>query len=129
MRAIYLRDRIRRIGAWLERPPSVVFERTWTGAPELESVPAALFSFLRSRDRVHEALVTAANATHETAAIGAMTGTLAGAWLGAERLREQVPEWWARVERRDELREVADRLMGKSADLAEREEPPVTPFG
>jgi ADP-ribosylglycohydrolase len=129
VRVIYLRDRIRRIESWLARPPGTVFERIWTGPPALESVPAAFFCFLRKPDRADEALLTAANATHETAAIGAMTGLLAGAWLGAERLQDQIPGWWASVARRSELLDLADRLMDKSADLAEAEEPPLTPLG
>jgi len=129
VRTIYLRDRIRRIETWLDRKPETVFDRIWTGSFALESVPAAIFCFLRAPDRPEDALLTAANASHEVAAIGAMTGSLVGAWVGADQLREELPQWWAAVERLDELLALSDVLVDTSADLAEGEEPPLTLLG
>ena len=129
VRTIYLRDRIRRIEAWLDRTPDGVFDRIWTGDFALESVPAAIFCFLRAPDRPREALLTAANASHDTAAIGAITGNLVGSWLGADRLREELPRWWADVELRDQISALSDLLLDTSADLAEGEDPPLTLLG
>jgi ADP-ribosylglycohydrolase len=129
VRKIFLRDRLRRIESWLGREPVAVFERTWTGAAALESVPAAIYCFLRTPERPIEALRTAANATHETAAIGAMTGTLAGAWLGADRIRADLPSWWAIIERRDELLALADELVDTALDLSGSEPPPHSLLG
>jgi ADP-ribosylglycohydrolase len=129
VRSIYLRDRIRRIETWLERTPEAVFDRIWTGDFALESVPAAIYCFLRAPDRPRDALLTAANASHETAAIGSITGNLVGAWVGADRLRDELPGWWASVERLDELLALSDLLVDTSADLAEGEEPPLSPLG
>jgi ADP-ribosylglycohydrolase len=129
IRTIYLRDRIRRIETWLDRKPEVVFDRIWTGSFALESVPAAIFCFLRAPDRPKDVLLTAANASHEVAAIGAITGNLVGAWVGADRLRDELPGWWASVERLDELLALSDLLVDTSADLAEGEEPPISPLG
>lgn len=128
VREIYLRDRIRRIEGWLSRDPTEVVQRVWSGPPALESVPIALFAFLRSPDRVETSLKTAANATHETAAIGAMTGTLLGAWLGADRFRRDIPQWVDLTPRRTDLVELANGLVDTALDTADRERPP-TLFG
>jgi ADP-ribosylglycohydrolase len=129
VRSIYLRDRIRRIETWLDRTPEAVFDRVWTGDLALESVPAAIFCFLRTPDRPRDALLTAANASHETAAIGSITGNLVGAWVGADRLRDELPRWWAAAERLEELLALSDLLIDTSADLAEGEDPPLTLLG
>ncbi len=110
----YLRDRLRAIPRWLEWPPARVFERTWTGAFALESVPAAIYAFLRSPNDPRAVLLTAANAGHDSDTIAAMAGNLVGAWLGAKRMARAVPVWWSRVERREELEALAVRL----ADIA-----------
>jgi ADP-ribosylglycohydrolase len=129
VRTIYLRDRIRRIETWLDRTPDAVFDRIWTGDFALESVPAAIYCFLRAPDRPGDALLTAANASHATAALGSITGNLVGAWVGADRLRDEYPRWWAAVERLEELVAVSDLLVDASADLAEGEDPPLTLLG
>jgi ADP-ribosylglycohydrolase len=129
VRTIYLRDRIRRIETWLDRTPEAVFDRIWTGDFALESVPAALYCFLRAPDRPGDALLTAANASHATAGLGSITGNLVGAWVGADRLRDEFPRWWAAVERLEELLALSDLLVDASADLAEGEDPPLTLLG
>ena len=107
---LYLRDRLRAIPAWLDRDPVDVFGETWTGAFALESVPAAIFAFLRSPGDPRSVLLTGANASHDTDTIAAMAGNLVGAWLGAETLAAALPEWWDRIEQRDELVDLAAGL-------------------
>lgn len=108
--AEYLRDRIRRIPDHIGRSPADYFDEIWTGAFALESVPAAIFSFLRSPEDPRAVLLTAANSSHDTDTIASMAGNLIGAWLGAERLKGELPEWWGRVERRAELEEAGVQL-------------------
>jgi ADP-ribosylglycohydrolase len=107
---VYLRDRLREVPGWLDRDPADVFDESWTGAFALESVPAAMYAFLRSPGDPRAVLVTGANASHDTDTIAAMAGNLVGAWLGAEALAAALPEWWDRIERRDELAGLAGRL-------------------
>jgi hypothetical protein len=107
---LYLRDRLRAIPAWLDGDPVDVFGETWTGAFALESVPAAIFAFLRSPGDPRSVLLTGANASHDTDTIAAMAGNLVGAWLGAETLAAALPEWWDRIEQRDDLVDLAERL-------------------
>ncbi len=64
-------------------------------------------------------LLTAANAGHDSDTIASMAGNLVGAWLGASRLARAVPEWWSRVERREEIEALAVQL----ADTVTRPEP------
>jgi ADP-ribosylglycohydrolase len=108
----YLRDRLRELAGWLGRDPDDVFAESWTGAFALESVPAALYAFLRSPDDPRRVLLTAANASHDTDTIASMAGNLAGAWLGAARIARELPDWWARIEGRDGLLRLAEELAG-----------------
>ncbi len=107
---VFFRDRLRQIPGWLRRPPRAVFEETWTGAFALESVPAAIYAFLRSPDDPREVLVTAANASHDTDTIASMAGNLVGAWLGAERLAADLGDWLDRLEGRERLEDLGRRL-------------------
>jgi ADP-ribosylglycohydrolase len=116
--ALFLSDRLRAIPGWLRREPVDVFEETWTGAFALESVPAAIYAFLRSPDDPKQVLLTAANASHDTDTIAAMAGNLMGAWLGATRIAGAVPDWWAQVQRRDELESLGRELTDIAARRA-----------
>ena len=116
--AIYLGDRLREVPHWLRREPDDVFDEIWTGAFALESVPAAMYCFLRSPQDPKKVLLTAANASHDTDTIASMAGNLVGAWLGATRMAAAVPEWWSRIERRDEL----EALAGQLASIVTRRE-------
>ena len=60
--------------------------------------------------------------------ITAMTGTLLGAWQGAEALADQMRPWTAAIERRDELDALADSLVDTAMDLADAVPPPVSLF-
>ena len=107
---VYLRDRLRELPGWLDRDPADVFDETWTGAFALESVPAAIYAFLRSPGDPRSVLLTGANASHDTDTIASMAGNLVGAWLGADALAASLPEWWDRIERRNELATLAEGL-------------------
>ena len=119
---VYLTDRLRAIPRWLGRPPAEYFDEIWTGAFALESVPAAIYAFLRSPNDPRTVLLTAANASHDSDTIASMAGNLVGAWLGARRMARAMPAWWSRVERRAEIEALAMQL----ADIAAR---PVTAPG
>jgi len=121
---LYLRDQIRLVPSWLDRDPIDVFAETWTGAFALESVPAAIFAFLRSPGDPRSVLLTGANAGHDTDTIAAMAGNLVGAWLGAEVLGAAMPDWWDRIERRDDLVELAGRLAAIGLERAAPHESP-----
>ncbi|MBI2941201.1 MAG: ADP-ribosylglycohydrolase family protein [Chloroflexi bacterium] len=110
-RPVRLAERVREVKELLTWPdPAAVFRHTWNGAYALESVPAALYCFLRSPGDPRQVLLTAVYAGHDADTVAAMAGNLVGAWVGAERLRTGEPEWWADLEYRDELIALADAL-------------------
>lgn len=111
-KAIRLRERIAELPRLLSEPdPRAVFAYTWNGAFALESVPAALYSFLRSPDDPRAVILTAVNAGRDADSVASMAGNLAGAWCGAERLARECPSWWAELEYREELIQLADGLL------------------
>ena len=55
-------------------------------------------------------LLTGANASHDTDTIASMAGNLVGTWLGADAIAASVPEWWDRIDRRNELAKLAEGL-------------------
>jgi ADP-ribosylglycohydrolase len=102
-----LHDRIGAIPRLLACPPDEVFARLSNGASVLESVPAALYCFLRSPDDVEEMLLLAVNAGHDADSVAAMAGTLAGAMGGMEALPARLLE---DLEYRERLTELAGAL-------------------
>ena len=118
--AIWMGDRIRELGDLLNhRSPEEVFAYVYNGAFALESVPAALYCFLRSPNDPRQVILTAVNAGYDADTVASMAGNLAGAWCGAERLQREAPEWWTELEYREELIGLADGL----ADLAVKDNP------
>lgn len=110
--AVTLHDRILEVGSLLDVEPREVFcDRFWSGAFALESVPAALYCFLRYPERPDEVIITAANAGHDTDTIASMAGNLVGAHVGASRLRDEHADWWDQLEGREELIGLADGLL------------------
>lgn len=91
--------------------PEEVFAYTYNGGFALESVPAALYCFLRSPDDPREVVLTAVNAGYDADTVASMAGNLAGAWCGAERLRREAGDWWQELESRQELERLADELL------------------
>ena len=93
----------------LHRSPEEWFGARYSGAFVPESLPAAMFCFLRSPDDPREAIRAAAEHTRDADTVAAMAGTMAGAWCGADRLP---PGWisWLPSERRQDLERLAEEL-------------------
>jgi ADP-ribosylglycohydrolase len=102
-----LHDRIGTIPGLLTRSPQEVFARLSNGAYVLESVPAALYCFLRSPEDVEEMLLLAVNTGYNTGSVAAMAGTLAGAMGGMEALPARLLH---QLEYRERLTELAGAL-------------------
>ena len=112
-RKVRLAERLAEIGGLLATPdPAAVFAYLYNGAYALESVPAAVYCFLRSPNDPAQVLLTAVYAGHDADTVASMAGNLAGAWVGAQRLHEERPEWWEELEYRDDLITLADGLLG-----------------
>jgi len=85
-----LHNRIGEIPRLLSRPPREAFSYLYGGAFVLESLPAALYCFLRSPNDVEQTLLLAANAGYDTDTIAAMAGTLGGALGGVKALPQRL---------------------------------------
>jgi ADP-ribosyl-[dinitrogen reductase] hydrolase len=102
-----LHDRIGAIPGLLSCAPEEVFARLYNGAYVLESVPAALYCFLRSPDDVETMLLLAVNAGYDADSVAAMAGTLGGASGGMEALAAHRLD---DLEYRERLTELAGEL-------------------
>jgi ADP-ribosylglycohydrolase len=110
-REVKLVERIRELPEMLSRRSTEeVFAHTYNGAFALESVPAALYAFLRSPDEPRQVILTAVNAGYDADTVASMAGNLAGAWNGAQALHS-APSWLSELEARDELIGLADELL------------------
>lgn len=103
-----LHDRIGTIPVLLAENPDRVFARLYNGAYVLESLPAALYCFLRTPDDVEEMLLLAVNAGYDADTVAAMAGTLGGASGGVEALPARLLH---ELEYQDELPALAQRLF------------------
>lgn len=114
--AVLLTQRIRELRELLHLPPEEAFAHTFNGAFALESVPAAIYCFLRSPDDPVQVILTAVNGGYDADTVASMAGNLVGTWCGAQVLRKMAPRWWDELEYREELVSLADGL----AELAGR---------
>ena len=92
---VRLVDRIAELGDMLQLSPAEAFEYTNNGAFVLESLPAALWSFLSRPEDSEEAIVVAVNGGYDADTVGSVVGALAGAYHGASAL----PERWTQARR------------------------------
>jgi ADP-ribosyl-[dinitrogen reductase] hydrolase len=102
-----LHDRIGKIPRLLRQPPERALRSLYNGAYVLESLPSALYCFLRSPDDMEQVLLLAANGTVDADSVAAMAGTLAGALGGEAAIPERL---LPQLEYRDELIDLADKL-------------------
>jgi ADP-ribosylglycohydrolase len=114
-RASRLVERVRELEDLLTWPsPERVFAYTYNGAFALESVPAAMYCFLRSPDQPREVILTAVRAGRDADTVASMAGNLVGAWVGVGRLRADAASWWTDLEYRDELVDLGDMLVAQA---------------
>lgn len=77
------------------------------GIEAFNSVPAAIYSFLIHPDSFAQAVVSAVSLGGDTDTIGAMTGAIAGAYLGVE----SIPSTWrGKLENKLYITELAEKL-------------------
>jgi len=105
---VRLADRIAELGAMLSRAPREAFEYLQNGAFVLESLPAALWCFLRSPEDPERVIVTAVGGGHDADTVASMAGALTGAYLGEGGLPER---WRSQLEFADELCRLADQIL------------------
>jgi len=94
-----------------QRDSRAVYDYLYNGAFVLESLPTAMYAFLRNHHDFEATLFAAVDAGYDCDTSAAMAGSLAGALLG----RAQIPErWLAELEFREELIRLADGIHALS---------------
>lgn len=106
---VSLAERLAEVPDHLGHAPAEAFEWFYNGAFVLESLPAALWCFLRAPEDPEEVVVTAVMGGHDADTVASMAGAYAGAYLGEAAF----PERWRGedLEFGDELRAMADGLL------------------
>jgi ADP-ribosyl-[dinitrogen reductase] hydrolase len=107
-----LQERLWEVPALVSQDPAqAIGGRLWSGAFVLESLPAALWCFLRHPRDPAETLQTAISVGHDADTVAAMAGTLAGALNGAGRLPGELVDG---LECRDEVVGLATNLWERA---------------
>ncbi len=107
-RRVTLRERIAEIPDLLGQSPEDAFAYLHNGAFVLESLPAAIWSFLSNPKDPEQALIVAANGGYDADTVASMAGNLAGAYHGVAAFPRR---WREDLEFADELRGLADALF------------------
>jgi poly(ADP-ribose) glycohydrolase ARH3 len=92
---------------WGEKDKSKIVAELGHGIEAFNSVPAAIYSFLRHPDSFEEAVAYAISLGGDTDTIGAMAGAISGAYLGIEAIPA---EWQIKLENQEYITELAERL-------------------
>jgi poly(ADP-ribose) glycohydrolase ARH3 len=71
------------------------------------SVPTAIYSFLRNQQSFEETVLFAVSLGGDTDTIGAMAGAISGAYHGVEVIPDR---WRSKLERRDYIEALAEKL-------------------
>jgi ADP-ribosylglycohydrolase len=109
---VRLIDRLVGVAALLGSTPEHAFDTLYNGAFVLESLPAALWCFLRSPDDAEDVIVTAVNGGRDADTVAAMAGSLVGAYLGEKALPER---WLEDLEDYERIIRLADGLFAVGA--------------
>jgi len=100
--------KLERVGKLLGETNKVrVARELGNGVEAYNSVPTAIYCFLRNWDSFEDSVLYAIGLGGDTDTIGAMTGAISGAYHGVEA----IPELWkSRLERDDYIEELAKKL-------------------
>lgn len=90
-----------------ERNKVRVARELGNGVEAYNSVPTAIYCFLRNWNSFEDSVLYAVSLGGDTDTIGAMTGAICGAYHGVEAIPEQ---WKSRLERIDYIEELAEKL-------------------
>lgn len=86
----------------------LVIDELGNGVEAFNSVPSAVYSFLSNLNSFEDAVTYAVCLGKDTDTIAAMTGAIAGAYLGVEAIPS---EWIACLENKDYIKNLAERVF------------------
>ena len=102
------KEKVKRMGKLLgEKDKSKVVAELGHGIEAFNSVPAAIYSFLRYPDSFEKTVTYAISLGGDTDTIGAMAGAMSGAYLGIEAIPA---EWQIKLENQEYITELAERF-------------------
>lgn len=101
-------------GLLLRGDKAKVISRLGNGVEAFQSVPAAIYCFLRHPYSFERAVVEAVSLGGDADTVAAMTGAISGAWLGRERLPEQ---WVKKLENLEYIEFLAVELWKTAVAL------------
>jgi poly(ADP-ribose) glycohydrolase ARH3 len=102
------KDKVKRMGElWGEKDKSKIVAELGHGIEAFNSVPAAIYSFLRHPESFEKTVIYAISLGGDTDTIGAMAGAISGAYLGIEAIPMK---WQAKLENKEYITELAERL-------------------
>jgi len=112
-----LRDKMQLIPTLLNReaPPAEAAEACGLGPGAHESLPFALYSFLRNPHTFMECVICAVLHGGARSGLGTMAGALAGGYLGIEAIPT---EWQGRLENRQHIESLARELAARVIKLS-----------
>ena len=92
-----------------------VVQELGNGIEAFNSVPTAIYSFLRNRHSFKGSVIYAIGLGGDTDTIGAMTGAISGAYHGVEKIPK---EWRSGLEKKGYIEKLAEELWNlKNADM------------
>ena len=102
------KDKVKRMRElWGEKDKSKIVAELGHGIEAFNSVPAAIYSFLRHPDSFEKTVIYAISLGGDTDTIGAMAGAISGAYLGIEAIPTK---WQIKLENQEYITELAERL-------------------
>jgi len=109
------REKLERVEELLgETNRLMVVRELGNGIEAHNSVPAAIYSFLRRLDSFEGCVLNAVSRGGDTDTIGAMTGAISGAYHGVEAIPEK---WRSRLEAMDYIEKLAEKLWSIKSRL------------
>lgn len=110
-------EKVSKVRELLEANPdkSEVVRSLGHGVEAFNSVPTAVYCFLSHPESFEGAVLYAVSLGGDADTIGAMTGAIAGAYHGADRISE---EWKDKLEHGDKIVDLADRLIEALPDFS-----------
>lgn len=121
-----MRDRLAEVGSLLDATPASAFSNFRNGPFVFQSLPAALWCFLRYRDEPERAILTAMSGGYDADTVAAMTGTMVGAYHGVDAFPRA---WLDDLEYRPTLEDLADALRRQAGLTSESTASPALPDG
>ncbi len=109
-RTVEIKNKLQLVKSFLEKdvPPGEAIKKLGRSVAVHESMPFAIYSFLKYPQSFEECLMCAVLHGGDRDTLGAMAGSICGAYLGINHIPV---EWLQKIENREYLTELANKLL------------------